>query len=445
MKKGIFLVLCTLTCIFTKVVAKDIFTYLGTSTIFQGNVVNGNPMGNGVMIVMDAKKIKHALIQDVIKGNFNGTTVADAEVVFSSSWKFTGKVVFSIESNGSAGDVVTYELKNGILQCPNMEKVVSEEDSMKIVRKTDINNRAFHILPFEFATNKEIKIQEVDPFIKSDKCIETRTNYVLEESERKWSISVSPNYKRVYDNGVTYELKGHQIYLALENGCFVNYDRMNNRFNEIIWSYPEGLVNFKGVDAESEILYLNGNSYKGTMEFGPICKDKEVAFRYVLGEIDKPSINEVFIAYIDGVEKKSNGAQETWSNRITEYQKNKQAGVYNKVENILKSYAEEDLKKMAKACDEAKPKLVAEFGLSMVDKLYNYQIEKGMPLELFRRLKQLNLPLCENTHEAYESNDPWKRKIILFKMYNRKTGELQFQRFLHFNAFDKLYKISNNF
>ena len=220
---------------------------------------------------------------------------------------------------------------------------------------------------------------------------------------------------------------------------------MNNRFNEIIWSYPEGLVNFKGVDAESEILYLNGNSYKGTMEFGPICKYKELAFRYVLGEIDKPSINEVFIAYIDGVEKKSNGAQETWSNRITEYQKNKQAGVYNKVENILKSYAEEDLKKMAKAWDEAKPKLVAEFGLSMVDKLYNYQIEKGMPLELFRRLKQLNLPLCENTHEAYESNDLWKRKIILFKMYNRKTGELQFQRFLHFNAFDKLYKISNNF
>ena len=39
MKKGIFLVLCTLTCIFTKVVAKDIFTYLGTSTIFEGNVV----------------------------------------------------------------------------------------------------------------------------------------------------------------------------------------------------------------------------------------------------------------------------------------------------------------------------------------------------------------------------------------------------------------------
>ena len=34
MKKGIFLVLCTLTCIFTKVVAKDIFTYLGTSTAF---------------------------------------------------------------------------------------------------------------------------------------------------------------------------------------------------------------------------------------------------------------------------------------------------------------------------------------------------------------------------------------------------------------------------
>ena len=445
MKKGIILVFCTLMCIFTKVEAKDNFTYLGVTTIFEGNVVNGNPMGNGVMIVMDAKKIKHALFQDVIKGNFNGTTVTDAEVVFSSSWKFTGKVVFSIESNGSAGDVVTYELKKGILQCPNMEKVVSEEDSMKIVRKTDINNRAFHILPFEFETNKEIKIQEVDPFIKSDKCIETRTNYVLEESERKWSISVSPNYKRVYDNGVTYELKGHQIYLALENGRFVNYDRMNNRFNEIIWSYPEGLVNFKGVDAESEILYLNGNSYKGTMEFGPICKDKELAFRYVLGEIDKPSINEVFIAYIDGVEKKSNGAQETWSNRITEYQKNKQAGVYNKVENVLISYAEEDLKKMAKAWDEAKPKLVAEFGLSMVDKLYNYQIEKGMPLELFRRLKQLNLPLCENTHEAYASNDPWKRKTILFTMYNRKTGEIQFQRFLHFNAFDQLYKISNNF
>ena len=111
----------------------------------------------------------------------------------------------------------------------------------------------------------------------------------------------------------------------------------------------------------------------------------------------------------------------------------------------MNSFAAEDMKKMAKAWDEAKPKLVAEFGQTMVNKLYNYQIENGMPLELFRRLKQLNLPLCENTHEAYASNDLWKRKIILFKMYNRKTGELQFQRFLHFNAFDQLYKISNNF
>ena len=112
MKKGIILVFCSLMCIFTKVEAKDNFTYLGVTTLFEGNVVNGNPMGNGVMTVMDAKKIKHALFQDVIKGNFNGTTVTDAEVVFSSSWKFTGKVVFTIESNGETGDVVTYELKN---------------------------------------------------------------------------------------------------------------------------------------------------------------------------------------------------------------------------------------------------------------------------------------------------------------------------------------------
>ena len=78
------------------------------------------------------------MYRDFIKGNFDGTTITDAEVVFSSSWRFTGKVVFTIESNGETGDVVTYELKKGVLQSPNMEIGVSEEDSIKIVRKTDI-------------------------------------------------------------------------------------------------------------------------------------------------------------------------------------------------------------------------------------------------------------------------------------------------------------------
>ena len=444
MKKGIILVFCTLMCIFTKVEAKDNFTYLGVTTLFEGNVVNGTPMGAGIMRVMDAKKIKKALYRDFIKGNFDGTTITDAEVVFSSSWRFTGKVVFTIESNGETGDVVTYELKKGVLQSPNMEIGVSEEDSIKIVRKTDIKYQSFYILPFRFESNNEIKTQEVDPLTNCDKYIETRMNYVSNETVNSWSIYASQNYKRVYENGATYEKKDNQLYFASENGNFVNYDRMNNRINEIVWMYPEGVVNFKGLNAESEIIYLNGNSYKGTMEFGPICEGKIATLHSVLGEIDKPSINEVFIAYIDGVEKKSNGKQEIWSNRITEYQKNKRDGVYDDVVKVLNSFAAEDMKKMAKAWDEAKPKLVAEFGQTMVNKLYNYQIENGMPLELFRRLKQLNLPLCENTHEAYASNDPWKRKTILFTMYNRKTGKIQFQRFLHFNMFDKLSKISTN-
>ena len=211
MKKGIILVFCTLMCIFTKVEAKDNFTYLGVTTIFEGNVVNGTPMGTGIMRVMDAKKIKKALYRDFIKGNFDGTTITDAEVVFSSSWRFTGKVVFTIESNGETGDVVTYELKKGVLQSPNMEIGVSEEDSIKIVRKTDIKYQSFYILPFRFESNNEIKTQEVDPLTNCDKYIETRMNYVSNETVNSWSIYVSQNYKRVYENGATYEKKDNQL------------------------------------------------------------------------------------------------------------------------------------------------------------------------------------------------------------------------------------------
>lgn len=102
------------------------------------------------------------------------------------------------------------------------------------------------------------------------------------------------------------------------------------------------------------------------------------------------------------------------------------------------------LAEYAKAWANARPTLEARYGKEMIANLYNYRITIGMPLQLFKDLNQLGLPLVDFSGTVYDTSDFWKRKTTLLTLFNRQTGEIAFQRYLHFDTRDRVQKIDNN-
>ena len=83
-----------------------------------------------------------------------------------------------------------------------------------------------------------------------------------------------------------------------------------------------------------------------------------------------------------------------------------------------------------------------EFDSRYVDALFNYRLVLDMPLELFKRAKELGAPFnwqgpitIDSTYDVYD-----------ITMYNLETGEIQYQRVLRFSyIWHRLISIDTNF
>ena len=134
--------------------AKDTKINLSETVLYLGEAEKKIPTGNGTLYVMDRPSKEPVLRQDVITGQFNGNSVSNAKVEFSSGWKFEGslKYLASQQSKRPLTTTFSYVLSGLLFSAdgkstfkvedfPLERRTIGDMGSLELV----INNKYFEI------------------------------------------------------------------------------------------------------------------------------------------------------------------------------------------------------------------------------------------------------------------------------------------------------------
>jgi hypothetical protein len=426
---------------------------------YGGSQNNGKPEGEGTLKVMN--KAKKAKLFDEVSGTFKNDTVKNATLTMYGGPYFKGTLWYEyMDKTGEASGYITYHLLDGTLNGLDKEVTVKPEDGVAVSRDVHYKTGEFKLQPFNVTIRRHTadarcEMGELSPAIqnfvqcKSGTIESKATINGREMTEENIQDNAARNFfgngkKRNvffchYDNDVYANFDGRVWTVTMPNGSYIVFEDRNDKIRFINWIFPDGVLCWReSNNTESEIIFNDGRKYKGSY----ILRDykdhtyPDLLFTHFAAKNAK-SISELSIVYVNGTETKLNGETVEWTDRFNKKLLESLAANGDKLQEVkAKEQAIERKKNIAK-WDAAKAGLIQRFGANYVNKIYNYQLEKGMPLALFQALNA-QLPYVSCSPAIYATNDIYKRKTILFIMEDRQTGVQRICRELNFDIYDRL-------
>lgn len=437
--------------------AKDKETKIAPGVWFEGAVnAEGLPTGHGTLRVVNAAKVKKATRAEAITGDFEGNVVKNAQFL-STNWKYTGDMQWNLMPEEEGLSVIEYHLTDGRLLAQTIDKAQMSKDKVREVLQpytiTPDNDTRIKRLFSEkgqfklepFCINYIEEGEDTDGQLLSITGEKAWTSKGTKKCEEFGTLLVQQNGSndktKVYANGTIVTEKDSHKLIETATGNYIDYDTNGRIVHDLVWSYPEAIVHYNINGKESSILYADGHSFKGEFSIGKLNNTRDLS---CIKSINVPSLNDVDVIYRNGVETSLNGVTTNWSSYVTDQQQEKMGksglNLVKELEKLGKEMVAEDASKL----EAARPQLAAKYGAANVNNIFNYKVEKGMPIELFRELRRMDNPLIEVSQEVYSSSDYFKRKTMMVVLRDRKTNEIVFQQFIHFNLGDRVYAITSS-
>ena len=418
---------------------KDVNTMIYRHGSFKGIIQDGSvPMGKGVLSIIANNHFEEGKVLDVIEGVFNGQNVTEATLSFNSGYKFYGDLSYDVSEKGT-DEVYAYNL-NGLL-IDDKGHQVFRDTAFVICRHTDFNSLRVGIEDFEGISVLRFIDKEYEPFTGCDTVeVSTKLN-ISEKNKGKWNSTLAYAEKEpvfYYSNGVVVTKTEDGVCVDRKNVSFVV---KNNRLTEFLKDYEEGFFHFVK-DGQSQIIYKDGSRYEGSLSISSArycnsIEDELAAY------IDVDRMNDYRIMYIDGTTTFANGKKDVWKKGYTEYQANKIAGNYEGRVKLLEQTLREEAKAADMAWEEARPLFEKDYAKRYVDALYGYRLIEGMPLSMFKRVKEMGLPYYDMIGPFSTNHGPFNQYVIT--IWNRQTADMEYQKVIKFDIFNRLYSISTNF
>jgi hypothetical protein len=428
---------------------------------YGGSQNNGKPEGEGSLKVMN--KAKKAKLYDEILGTFKNDTVKNATLTMYGGPYFKGTLWYEyMDKTSESAGYITYHLLEGTLNGLDEEVTVKPEDGVAVSRDVHYKTGEFTLQPFDVTLRKHTEDAQYEgcqltPVIqKFLQCksgtIESKAtiNGRIMTKEDKNKIAASNFFgdgskRYVYfcrlDNGAIVDYDGNVWTITMPNGSYIAFEDSNDgKIKSINWIYQDGVLCLHTYTSD-EIVYNDGRKFTGVF----LLKDYIKPSKYKSSDLlftrfvakNAKSLSELSIEYVDGTETKLSGEKVEWTDRFNKKLLESFAANGDKLQEVkAKEQAIERKKNIAK-WDAAKAGLIQRFGANYVNKIYNYQLEKGMPLALFQALNA-QLPYVSCSPAIYATNDIYKRKTILFIMEDRQTGVQRICRELNFDIYDRL-------
>lgn len=473
MNKQLIMSLMVVTLLVFPISAKNV--ELGIFTTYSGKVdKDGRAIGRGT-ITMKQKAdayagsyiFKTAGLKDELSGMFSGNMVENATIKFASDWTYSGgSVIYTITTKEDT-DVISYKLKGGELSSTDGSNIhLSPEESCIITRSMNSKETSvrldscfqevgvtssYKIGPIQISTLGNTKgAKLIIGYGILSKGVKTRVGSRLlslnaEEKYEEWEVVKDDKGSLTLADGTNWTFTRDETdYLIIKDnkGNYFKWNQNTSKFGEIVRCFNDGIAKFVP-NGDSSFLYANGDNYTGTCDFYSVnvtgsCSSPSQVIQKVL---QTNSIYECNYMIRDGIFI-FNGNNEVWKNSLTNYQAGRIAGNYDKAVNEYKRAQAMELEAKKNNWLKTKETLKEEFDSRYVDALFNYRLVLDMPLELFKRAKELGAPFnwqgpitIDNTYDVY-----------VITMYNLETGEIQYQRVLRFSyIWHRLISIDTNF
>lgn len=428
---------------------------------YGGSQNNGKPEGEGTLKVMN--KAKKAKLFDEVSGTFKNDTVKNATLTLNGGPYFKGTLWYEYkDKTGEASGYITYHLLDGTLDGLDEEVTVKPEDGVAVSRDVHYKTGEFKLQPFNVTirrhtVNAQYEGCQLTPVIqkflqcKSGTIESKATINGLVMTEEDVNKNAASNFfgdsskRYVYfcrlDNGAIVDYDGNVWTITMPNGSYIAFGGRNDGVIESInWIYQDGVVCLHTYNSD-EIVYNDGRKFTGVFLLKDYIKPSEykssaLLFTRFVAKNAK-SLSELSIAYVDGTETKLSGEKVEWVDQKDKKLMESLLANGDKLQEVLDKEQALTRKKNIAKWDAAKAGLIQRFGANYVNKIYNYQLERGMPLALFQAL-DAQLPYVSCSPAIYATNDIYKRKTILFIMEDRQTGVQRICRELNFDIYDRL-------
>lgn len=418
---------------------KEVWTMVYHHGAYQGELKDGIiPKGKGTLYVMASNHFETDKVIDIVEGVFDGNTVTNAEMTFNSGYRFFGDLECEVSEKGD-DEIYTYNL-NGVLK-DNEGSIMFCDTAFFLKRHTDYSHARTSIDDFNGTTIIRYLDKEYAHYTG---CDTLEVSMRLKLSERlfgKWNrdfgfAEKEPVY--YYSNGVVITKIQDGVSVDRKDASFVV---KNNRLAEFLRDYEEGFFHYLK-DGQSQIIFKDGSRYDGTLAISSARNCNSVEDE-IAAYIEVPRMNDYRIMYLEGTTIMANGKKEIWKKGITDYQANKISGNYEGRKELLAEMLIEEAKAADKAWEDARPLFEKDFDQRYVDALYGYRLIEGMPLSMFKRVKEMGLPYYELTGPFSINHGRFNQYVIT--MWNRQTGRMECQKTIKFDIFNRLYSISTSF
>ncbi len=417
---------------------KDIYTMVFHHGAYKGELQNGStPKGQGTLNVLAADRYESGKVIDIIEGVFDGNSVSGATLKFNSGYKFVGDLNYEVSEKGN-DEVYSYNLNGKLID--GKGQTVFQDTAFVLKRHTDLGASRTNIDDFEGETYISSIDKEYASFTNCDNMKVLRKLKLWEKTSGKWDCNFLFAEKEpvfYYSNGtvVTKFLEG--INVDREDASFVV---KNDHLTEFTKTYEEGFFHYVK-EGQSQIIYKDGSRYEGTLAISSGNNFKSVEDE-IATYLKAPRMSDYRIMYLEGKSTYANGKQDVWKKGITDYQANKIAGNYEGRKKLLAQMIQEEAKAADKAWEEARTTFEKDYGKHYVDAFYGYRLIEGMPLSMFKRAKEMGLPFYDLLGPFSTNHGPFNQYVLT--VWNRQTGEMQYQKSIYFDRFKRLYKTSNS-
>lgn len=457
--------------VFTPLSAKDTEIRIAETVLYVGEASNTTPFGRGTLYVMNRPSEDSELRQDVITGVFKGKEVHDAKITFASGCLFEGDVIYDIENapgeDSSYSLEITYTLTGRLwdekepddeirfraaveplkldihLNGEKLKREVKEKEILLVPVTIDCNQWVGDI---SWGSNYATYVGESPVFHSVTYGLKEIIEYGREGREYHWVFFAERTaYPHDYESVFGHVLTEYDSTNPYSNGFSVQYPNAdffeveNHRLQKLIKSFPEGIAHIDGMD--SHIYYNDGGMYSGSFSingigYGSYIYSSRDDNALALCDIMKPDVflDECMLMYIKGTYTSPDGKIENWENGITDYQQNKINGNYDKVSAVVEQARRQEKAargaELEKKWQTALPELRGKYGKENVDAVYNYRMNRKIPVELFEDLARLGL--IRLIGPIYSPNSKNSVNEYVIYMTNRKTGEMQYSLVLKF-------------
>ena len=288
---------------------------LGPAVYFKGKDISVMPSGEGMMTVFASDDQTDKKVLETVSGKFSDDKVTGATIAFSSGWKFTGNVVYSVEEAESNPYKVelSYELDGDLFDAS--DKKITELRSLKVNRT--IAPGAIHLKPFEnydSVVPAESTLEKYKTYVKGTDAFYPIIITVEELRDGKWRASTSyPS-----EVPVIYYRSGHVV-KEYGDGFAAQYpggdvlEIRSSTLVELRKVFPEAGVCLDG--NYPNIAYPDTTAYFGSFAIAGVGRGRPVGgYEEAIGRAMDPDtfLDEVELMYIDGLLKHGADTLETW-------------------------------------------------------------------------------------------------------------------------------------